>query len=117
MSSDTGLMFNNLEELQRHLNALKSFMLVNLDETNRIVFNTTEEWVSRSKPECLLGEEKVPYIRSFIYVGVSFTQPYFSLQEAACVLFSCGNAALDDFERQCHANFCLHGRNLRTKPS
>ena len=34
---------------------------VNLDKTEVMMFNTTQEWVIRSEPEFFLGEEKMAY--------------------------------------------------------
>ena len=33
-------------------------LLINLDKTKVMVFNTTQAWVTRSEPEFFLGEEK-----------------------------------------------------------
>ena len=54
------LVFDSPEALQRHLNAVKVFCMdkglsVNIDQTNVMVFNTTQAWVARSEPE------NVPY--------------------------------------------------------
>ena len=40
------------------------------------------------------------YTRSYTYLGVTFTGPWFSLHEAACTRLSCGYAALAALERQ-----------------
>ena len=45
---------------------------INMDKTKMMVFNTTQAWVTRSKQEFFLGEEKAEYIllhipRSNIY--------------------------------------------------
>ena len=46
------------------------------------------------------------YTRSYTYLGVTFTGPRFSLQEAACARLSRGYAALGALERQCaHLQF------------
>ena len=66
-----------------------------------MVFNTTQAWVTRSDSDFFLREEKVEYTRSYTYLGVTFTGPRFSLQEAACARLSRGYAALGALERQC----------------
>ena len=69
------------------------------------VFNTTREWVIRSKPEFFLRDEKM-HTRSCTYLGVAFIGPWFSLRETACAQDSRGYAALGTLERQCaHIRF------------
>ena len=79
-----------------------------MDKTKVMVFNTTQVWVTRSKPEFFLGQEKVEYTCSYTYLGVTFTWPRFTLQEAACARVSRGYAALGALERQ--------SAHLRSKP-
>ena len=52
---------------------------INIDKTKVMVFNTTQAWVTRSKPEFFLGEKKVAYTCSFTHLGVAFVGPRFSL--------------------------------------
>ena len=64
--------------LQRHLSALKVLctdkgLLINMDKTKVMVFNTIQAWVTRLEQEFFLGEEKVAYTRSYTYLGVTFT--------------------------------------------
>ena len=40
-----------------------------------IVFNTTQAWVTKSKPEFFLGHEKVAYTWSYTYLSVTFVTP------------------------------------------
>ena len=77
-----------------------------MDKTKVMVFNTTQAWVTRSKLEFFLGEEKVEYTGSYTYLGVTCTSPRFSLREAACARLSRGYAALGALESRCaHLQF------------
>ena len=65
-ANDIVLIFYSLEGLQRHLDALIVFctdkgLSINMDNTKVMVFNTTQAWVTISKPKFFLGEEKVAY--------------------------------------------------------
>ena len=65
-ADDIVLISNSRKGLQRHLNAFKLFctdtgLLINMNKTNVMVFNTTQAWVTRSEPELFLGEEKVAH--------------------------------------------------------
>ena len=49
---DIVLISDSLEELQRHLNAIKLFCMdkglsINMDKTKVMVFNTSQAWVTR----------------------------------------------------------------------
>ena len=53
------------------------------------------------------------YIRSYTYLGVTFTGPKFSMRNAAFARLSCGYAALGALERQCaHLQFHEPQTNL-----
>ena len=54
---------------------------------------------TRSEPNFFLGEEKVQYTCSYAYLGVTFTGPRFSLQEATCAQLSRGYTAIGALER------------------
>ena len=51
---------------------------IDLDKTKVMLFNTTQAWVTRSKQEFFLGEEKVAYTQSYKYQWVTFIGSYFS---------------------------------------
>ena len=63
-------------------------LLINMDKTKVMVFNTTQAGVTRSEPKFFLGEKKVEYTFSYTYRGVTFTGPSFSLREAVCARIS-----------------------------
>ena len=76
-------------------------------------FNTNEAWVTISKPTFFLGEEKTSYTPSYMYLGVTFTWPQFSLWQDICARFSRGYAALGAFKRQCEG---MQFQMPQTKP-
>ena len=79
---------------------------ISLDKTKVTVFNTTQAWVTRSKPDFFLGKGKRGIIKSYRYLGVTFRGPQFSLQEAACAPLCHGYVVLDALERNCaHLQF------------
>ena len=77
------LISDSPEELQKCLNALKSFCIdkdlsVNLEKMKVMVLNTNQMWITRSELEVFLGEEKEAYIESYTYLDVPITRPMFS---------------------------------------
>ena len=94
---DIVLISENTQGLKRHLNDFKifctdKFLLINIDKSNMMVFNTTQAWVTRSEPEFFLGEEQLAYL------VVTFKGP--------CAQFSRRNAALIALDRECaHLQF------------
>ena len=58
-------------------------LAVNLGKTKVMMFNTTHAWVTRAEHEFTFGGETVEYVRSYVYLGVTFTGPQFSLRETA----------------------------------
>lgn len=110
-ADDIVLIADSPEDLQRHLDALQSFcrdrdLTVNLGKTKVMVFNTTQAWVTRAEHQFTLRGEVVECVRSYVYLGVTFKGPQFSMREAADARLTRGFAALGALERQCaHIQF------------
>ena len=86
-ADDIVLISDSLEGMQRHLDALHIFehdsgLSVNLGKTKVMVFNTTAQWVRRSTPAFMYGQETVEYTDAYTYLGVVFSGPVFSLRRA-----------------------------------
>ena len=65
-ADDIVLIADSPEEMQKHLNILRTFALdsgmsVNLDKTKTMIFNTTPQWIRRSAPTSTYGESVVEY--------------------------------------------------------
>ena len=58
-------------------------MAVKIDKTKVMVFNAMEAWVTILEPKFFLGEEKVAYARSYMYLEVTFQGLRFSLWKIA----------------------------------
>ncbi|MCO5553894.1 hypothetical protein L7F22_007420 [Adiantum nelumboides] len=116
-ADDVVLISDSPEGLQRQLDALQRFcadsdLTVNLGKTKVMVFNTTQAWVTRAEHQFTFRGERVEQVRSYVYLGVTFTGPRFSLKQAAEARLDRGFAALGRLERQCaHVQF----QELRTK--
>ncbi|MCO5596759.1 hypothetical protein L7F22_050828 [Adiantum nelumboides] len=110
-ADDVVLISDSPEGLQRQLDALQRFcadrdLTVNLGKTKVMVFNTTQAWVTRAEHQFTFRGEMVEQVRSYVYLGVTFTGPRFSLKQAADARLDRGFAALGRLERQCaHVQF------------
>jgi len=117
-ADDIVLISDSAEGLQRHLDALQDFCLqrdltVNLGKTKVMVFNTSHAWLkSRSAPSFSYKGEVVDIVHSYVYLGVTFTGPRFSMVPAADARLTRGYAALALLEKQC---FQAHFQEPRTK--
>ena len=66
--------------MQSHLNtlhifALDSGLLVSLDKTKVMVFNTTPQWVKQSALSFTYDGKIVKYTNAYTYLGVVFNGP------------------------------------------
>ncbi|MCO5606114.1 hypothetical protein L7F22_060301 [Adiantum nelumboides] len=110
-ADDVVLISDFPEGLQRQLDALQRFcadrdLTLNLGKTKVMVFNTTQAWVTRAEHQFTFRGEMVEQVRSYVYLGVTFTGPRFSLKQAADARLDRGFAALGRLERQCaHVQF------------
>ena len=89
-ADDIVLISDSPEGMQRHLDALQSFtedsgLSVNLGKTKVMVYNTTPQWVRRSTPIFMYGQDIVKYTDAYTYLGVVFTGPRFTLRRACHV--------------------------------
>ena len=92
--------------MQRQFDALHSFaedsvLSINLGKTKVMVFNTTPQWVNRSAPTLVYGQDTVEYTDAYTYLGVVFSGPRFALRKAAETRLSRAYAALGGLERMC----------------
>ena len=105
-ADDIVLISESPEGLQRHLEALDDFcthrgLTVNLGKTKVMVFNTTPQWVRRSAPTFVCGQEVVEYANEYTYLGVVFSGPMFSLRRTTKTRLMRAYAALGRMERMC----------------
>ena len=66
-----------LSLLQQHLHALYSFcadkdLSINVGKTRIMMFNTTQDWITRSQQQFLFGAQLVEYTTLYVYLGVTF---------------------------------------------
>ncbi|MCO5592395.1 hypothetical protein L7F22_046398 [Adiantum nelumboides] len=105
-ADDVVLISHSPEGLQRQLDALQRFcadrdLTLNLGKTKVMMFNTTHAWVTRAEHQFTFRGEMVEQVRSYVYIGVTFTGPPFSLKQAADGRLDKDFAALGRLERQC----------------
>ena len=58
----------------------------NFDKTKIIMFKYHSHKGNEIRTRTFLGEEKVAFTRSYIYLGLTLIGPRFSLEEVACAL-------------------------------
>ncbi|MCO5594811.1 hypothetical protein L7F22_048845 [Adiantum nelumboides] len=101
-ADDVVMISDTQEGLQRQLDALQRFcadrdLTVNLGKTKVI----TQAWVTRTDHQFTFRGEMVEQVQSYVYLGVTFTSPRFSLKQATDARLDKGFAALGRLERQC----------------
>ena len=82
-------------------------MLVQIDKTKVMVFNTNQGWVTSSEPDFFLGEEMVAYAQSCTYLCLAFT----GLSSHYGRVYAALDANVHMYT--CHTDSSLCSRNFR----
>lgn len=74
---------------------------VNLGKTKVMIFNTSMQWIRRSAPQLIYRGDPVEHVTSYVYLGITFRGPIFSMWGVADARLTQGYTALGSLERMC----------------